>query len=429
MVKCVWLMLCGCLFTQFSVSGNPSKTETVDGVAAVVENSIILKSDVMQQAFLFAQQQGVDPTKNPSFFESLYLETLDQMVNNLVLYEASLKDTNIVVDQLVVEESLNSEIKKRIEYAGSAKKLEEMFGEPLSMIRAKLRLEIKKAIRVESYTGTIYQSVAPNVGDVKGFYNTYKDSLPPIPEMVSFSVYEWPVSVDNNKEDEVRAFLLNLKNRVLSGEDFYALATTHSDDTGSAPSGGRLGYVVRGSLFPEYEEVAFSLSPGEISAPFKTDVGYHIVLLEDRVGEKIKTSHILKRVEKGGVDIEKSASSFKDFLGEQGVYNSVEKFDSLCAHSSFEGSSFSGVFPKTPFSSLPNFIDKSLLKDVGFKEVFHNEGNLYLIRVWGYSKEQKATLDNFYFELSNLTKNQLINDKILDLINKEKENLYIEKFY
>ena len=49
MVKCLWLILCGCLFTQFSVSGKPSKTETVDGVAAVVENSIILKSDVMHR--------------------------------------------------------------------------------------------------------------------------------------------------------------------------------------------------------------------------------------------------------------------------------------------------------------------------------------------------------------------------------------------
>ena len=425
MVKCVWLILCGCLFAQFSVSGKPSKTETVDGVAAVVENSIILKSDVMQQAFIFAQQQGVDPTKNPSFFESLYLETLDQMVNNLVLYEASLKDTNIVVDQLTVEESLNTEIKRRIEYAGSARKLEEMFGEPLSMIRAKLRLEIKKAIRVESFSGSIYQSVTPTMVDVKMFYNTFKDSLPTSPENVSFSVFEWPLKIDSNKEIETQEFLKEIKNRVLSGESFYDLAVEHSEDVGSAASGGKLGYFVRGSLFPEYEEVAFSLSPGEVSDPFKTDVGYHIVLLEDRVGEKIKTSHILKRVEKGSVDIEKSASSFTNFLSEHDVYNSVEKFDSLCAHGSFENSSFSGVFPKTPFSSLPSFIDKSLLKDVGYKEFFYNEGNLYLIRVWGYSKEQKATLDNFYFELSNLTKNQLINDKILDLINKEKDKLFL----
>ena len=116
-------------------------------------------------------------------------------------------------------------------------------------------------------------------------------------------MYAWPVSVNTDKEKEVETFLSNLKNRVLDGESFYDLATEHSDDVGSAPSGGRLGFFVRGSLFPEYEEVAFSLSPGQISDPFKSSVGYHIVLLEDRVGEKIKTSHILKLVETGDKDL------------------------------------------------------------------------------------------------------------------------------
>ena len=194
-------------FSQFSINNSPSKIETVDGVAAVVENNVILKSDVMQQAFLFAQQQGVDPSKRPSLFENIYLQTLDQMINNLILYEVSLKDTNIVVDQLTVEESLNSEIKRRIEYAGSARKLEEMFGEPLSMIRAKLRLEIKKAIRVESFTGSIYQSVSPTMIDVKMFYNAFKDSLPASPENISFSVFEWPLKVDLTKEIETQEFL------------------------------------------------------------------------------------------------------------------------------------------------------------------------------------------------------------------------------
>ena len=57
---------------------------------------------------------GVDPSKRPSLFENIYLQTLDQMINNLILYEVNLKDTNIVVDQLTVEESLNTEIKRRI---------------------------------------------------------------------------------------------------------------------------------------------------------------------------------------------------------------------------------------------------------------------------------------------------------------------------
>ena len=416
-------------FSQFSINNSPSKIETVDGVAAVVENNVILKSDVMQQAFLFAQQQGVDPSKRPSLFENIYLQTLDQMINNLILYEVSLKDTNIVVDQLTVEESLNSEIKRRIEYAGSARKLEEMFGEPLSMIRAKLRLEIKKAIRVESFTGSIYQSVSPTMIDVKMFYNTFKDSLPTSPENISFSVFEWPLKVDLTKEIETQEFLKKIKNRVLSGESFYDLAIEHSEDLGSASSGGKLGYFVRGSLFPEYEGVAFSLNPGDVSDPFKTDLGYHIVLLEDRVGEKIKTSHILKKIKSGDVDLEKNKLLFSDFLGEYDVYNYVEKFDSLCTHFSLEGSSFNGIFPKTPVSSLPDFLDKNSLLSTGFKDIVVGEKSLFLIRVWNYNQEVVFSLENNYNEILGLTRNKLINDKILDLINKEKENLYIEKFY
>jgi len=416
-------------FSQFSINNSPSKIETVDGVAAVVENNVILKSDVMQQAFLFAQQQGVDPSKRPSLFENIYLQTLDQMINNLILYEVSLKDTNIVVDQLTVEESLNSEIKRRIEYAGSARKLEEMFGEPLSMIRAKLRLEIKKAIRVESFTGSIYQSVSPTMIDVKMFYNAFKDSLPTSPENISFSVFEWPLKVDLTKEIETQEFLKKIKNRVLSGESFYDLAIEHSEDLGSASSGGKLGYFVRGSLFPEYEEVAFSLNPGDVSDPFKTDLGYHIVLLEDRVGEKIKTSHILKKIKSGDVDLEKNKLLFSDFLGEYDVYNYVEKFDSLCAHFSLEGSSFNGIFPKTPVSSLPDFLDKKSLLSTGFKDIIVGEKSLFLIRVWDYNQEAVFSLENNYNEILGLTRNKLINDKILDLINKEKENLYVEKFY
>ena len=429
MISVFFLCLLSFGFSQFSINNNPSKIETVDGVAAVVENNVILKSDVMQQAFLFAQQQGVDPSKRPSLFENIYLQTLDQMINNLILYEVSLKDTNIVVDQLTVEESLNSEIKRRIEYAGSARKLEEMFGEPLSMIRAKLRLEIKKSIRVESFSGSIYQSVSPTMVDVKMFYNTFKDSLPTSPENVSFSVFEWPLKIDSNKEIETQEFLKEIKNRVLSGESFYDLAIEYSEDLGSSSSGGKLGYFVRGSLFPEYEEVAFSLNPGDVSDPFKTDLGYHIVLLEDRVGEKIKTSHILKKIKSGDVDLEKNKLLFSDFLGEYDVYNYVERFDSLCAHFSFEGSSFNGVFPKTPVSSLPDFLDKKTLLSTGFKDVVVGEKSLFFIRVWDYNKESVFSLENNYNELLGLTRNKLINDKILNLINKEKENLYVEKFY
>jgi len=413
---------------QFGIQ-NQSKVETVDGVAAVVESDVILKSDVMQQAYMVAQQQGVDPFKQPQTFESIFSSVLDQMVDNLVLYQISLKDTNVVLDPLAVEESLKKELNKRIEFAGSANKLEELFGEPLSMIRAKLRLEIKKALRIERFTGSLYQESSPSVLDVKNFYNTFKDSLPLLENRVSFSVLEWPIVVDDSKEASVVSFLNNLKDSLSFGVSFSDLAKRHSEDVGSALSGGALGFFVRGSLFPEYESVAFGLSVGEVSSPFKTELGYHLVLLEDRVGEKIKTSHILKRVEKGAVDIEKNRKNLDLFLSEQGVYNSVETFDSLCSHFLVDNVSFQGVFRNTPTTSLPPFLQKISLDSLGFQGPFLEKESLFFVRVFDYKVSEKITLENYYSELFSLTQNQLMGNKIVNLINKEKESLYVEKFY
>lgn len=413
---------------QFGIQ-KQSKLETVDGVAAVVENDVILKSDVMQQTYMVAQQQGVDPFKQPKIFEDMYVSVLDQMVDNLVLFHISLKDTNIIIDPLSVEESLKKELNKRIEYAGSASKLEEMFGEPLSMIRAKLRVEIKKALRVERLTGSLYQTVSPSVFDVKDFFNSYKDSLPWLENRVSFSVFEWPVVGDNSQKDTLVSFLFSLKDSINNGVSFSSLAKNYSDDVGSASEGGSLGFFVRGSLFPEYESIAFDLNVGEVSEPFETEVGFHLVLLEDRVGEKIKTSHILKRKETGVVDVEKTLVDLNLFLSERNVYNYVERFDSLCSHFNLKNPTLHGVFRDVPISSLPEFMSTLSVDVIGFKSPFLEKNSLFTVRVFDYKKESPITLENYYSELFSLTQNQLMSDKISDLINKESKKLYVKKTY
>ena len=223
--------------------------------------------------------------------------------------------------------------------------------------------------------------------------------------------------------------LNQLRDSVSLGVSFYDLATQHSEDVGSAASGGRLGFFVRGSLFPEYEAAAFGLSVGEVSKPFKTDLGYHIVLLEDRVGEKIKTAHILKKVGSGAFDVEKNKEDFLFFLGEQDVYNSVERFDSLCAHHKVGGSSFHGVFRGVPVSSVPAFLKDVPLDSLGFRGIKVKEKSLFVVRVFGYTPQQKPTLENYYLELFSLTQNQLMTSKISSVINKGAQSLYIKKNY
>src|SRR5690606_2284250 len=75
--------------------------------------------------------------------------------------------------------------------------------------------------------------------------------------------------------------------RIRDGEDFAALAAEHSDDPGSAASGGDLGWIGRGSLDPAFEETLYSLELGEVAGPVRTDFGWHIIRFDEvREGEE-----------------------------------------------------------------------------------------------------------------------------------------------
>lgn len=81
---------------------------------------------------------------------------------------------------------------------------------------------------------------------------------------------------------DAQARLEQLKLRIEGGDSFENLARSHSDDRGSAVSGGDLGWVSPGDLVPEFEEVMNALAPGEVSEPFQTRFGWHIVQVLER---------------------------------------------------------------------------------------------------------------------------------------------------
>ena len=88
----------------------------------------------------------------------------------------------------------------------------------------------------------------------------------------------------NELVDEQAAIqrLRQLGLRLESGDDFATLARTHSDDRGSALQGGDLGWVSAGQMVPEFEEVMRATEKGQISAPFRSEFGWHILQVLDR---------------------------------------------------------------------------------------------------------------------------------------------------
>ena len=87
---------------------------------------------------------------------------------------------------------------------------------------------------------------------------------------------------DVTSDGKAKQTLETLRARILQGEDFGKLAKQYSDDEGSAKQGGELGWAIPGSYVPAFEKALAMLKPGEISKPFKSKFGWHIVQLEER---------------------------------------------------------------------------------------------------------------------------------------------------
>lgn len=83
-------------------------------------------------------------------------------------------------------------------------------------------------------------------------------------------------------DEEVRSDLRALRTRIINGEDFSELARAHSEDPGSASKGGELGWAAPSVFTPEFREVAESLPVKEVSEPFKSRFGWHILQVMDR---------------------------------------------------------------------------------------------------------------------------------------------------
>lgn len=127
----------------------------------------------------------------------------------------------------------------------------------------------RRALREYYFEAELKNSVSD--ADAKKFYDQQVGSAKAQEEVRARHIL-----VDNE------ALAKELQERIGKGEDFVALAKEHSKDPGSKDDGGDLGYFSKGQMVPVFEETAFALKPGQVSAPVKSQFGWHIVKLEDR---------------------------------------------------------------------------------------------------------------------------------------------------
>ncbi len=113
-------------------------------------------------------------------------------------------------------------------------------------------------------------------------------------------------------EAEARDRLAKLRERIVAGADFGELAKQNSEDA-SAPKGGDLGWVAAGDTVAEFEAVMDSLKPGEVSQPFQTSFGWHLVQVIERRSEALSDER-RKNAARQAIRARKSDEAYQDWL-------------------------------------------------------------------------------------------------------------------
>lgn len=149
---------------------------------------------------------------------------------------------------------------------------------------ASYRVHVEGMIAAKRYLDRIRASVpAVDDAELEAYYHANEHRLTfPGQVRVRHILLTWKPMGTKDDRAAIRAQMAPILERARAGEDFAELARSHSEDYATARSGGDTGLFHRGQMAPAFEEVAFSLAPGEISEPVETPFGVHILKLEER---------------------------------------------------------------------------------------------------------------------------------------------------
>ncbi len=261
--------------------------EVLDKIVAVVDNEIILKSELEFRAAYEAAQRNLSTSDS-----TLLKNILMQMIEEKLLYAQAELDSIVVTDEQV-KSQLDYQINYFIQQYGSQEKLEQIYGMPVEKIKRVLRNDTRKNMMAQMLQQKKFGEVQISRKEVEDFFDMYRDSLGIIPEKYEIAhIFQNPKTGDRARKRAYN-FAKSLLDSLKKGADFATLAKKYSDDPGSALQGGDLGFVKRGVFYPEFEAVAFSLTPNQISDVIESPVGFHIIQMLERRGEAIHTRHIL----------------------------------------------------------------------------------------------------------------------------------------
>jgi peptidyl-prolyl cis-trans isomerase SurA len=289
----------------------------VDEVIAKIDNHIVLKSELEKAYQEHLTNGGQQSQETKCQFLAMLIR------NKLMMAKAEIDS----VEVLDFEVDNNTQRRMDVILAQSGRspdELEAIYGKPMEQVKAELRDQIREQMIVSKMEGTISDGLTVTPSEVKRFYSKIpKDSLPYFSASVEVAQIVKIAESSESQKQVSKNQLLDLRTRLMSGEDFTTLAKKYSDDPSVVGNGGDMGWVGRGRMVPAFEAMAFKLKPNELSMPFESEFGFHIMQLLERRGNEYHARHILISPKPSADDLQR-ASKYLDSLRNLVIVDSIK---------------------------------------------------------------------------------------------------------
>jgi peptidyl-prolyl cis-trans isomerase SurA len=260
--------------------------QVIDRVLGIVGKNIVKQSELESQCQQYISQGiSITPDVRCKLFEEL-------LYQKLLIAQAE-KDSVTVSDAQV-----DSEIDRRLRYYitqfGSQEKFESFYGKTTEQFREDLRDDVRNLLLAQTMQQRVVGEVSVSPSEIKSFYAKIpKDSLPYINAEVEIGQIIRKPSISAEAKKEAKEQIEDIRQQIVNGKDFGFMAKIYSEDPGSKNNGGLYQNIQRGQFVPEWDALAFSLKPGELSPVFETVYGYFIIQVVQRKGEFVDARSLL----------------------------------------------------------------------------------------------------------------------------------------
>lgn len=270
-----------------SIKKTNTGRQKIDGIIATVGDYLILDSDI-DKNFLELTSQG----------NSVKDITRCQMLGKLLeerLYAHQAVQDSLKVSDAEINSMIDEKMNIMVEQIGSVDKLVAYYKKNSLEEFKSYFFDILKLNKLTSeMTKKIVEEVTITPEEVRNFFKKIlKEELPVFGDELEVAQIVVTPKISDEEKQKVIDKLKGFKKEIQDGASFYSKAVLYSQDPGSKSIGGFMKITRKSPLVKEFKETAFSLAEGEISEPFETEYGYHIILVEKIRGQDIELRHIL----------------------------------------------------------------------------------------------------------------------------------------